>query len=138
MAPKSLYERFSSNPPTRRPEDRHAWLASEEKRFILWGVKESRSAARIARDLGVNESTVRRFVANVFKDPRILLELDLFVMVGKAVHDEYKCLVCVERLYGRRNMERHMAGHFLDERLVEEFLPRPRGRPKGKSKGRRK
>ena len=137
MASKSLHDRFSSGPPTRGPEDRHAWLDSEEKRFILWGLKEGRSAARIARDLGVNESTVRRFVDKVFNDPRILIGLDLFMMVGQAVRDEFKCLVCLDRLYGRRNMERHVAGHFVDELLVNDLFPRQRGRPKGKGKSRR-
>jgi IS30 family transposase len=35
-------------------------MNAEERRFVVWGIKEGWSAASIGRALGVNEATVRR------------------------------------------------------------------------------
>lgn len=128
MAHRVLDERFKGGPPTRGPEDRHAWLTAEEKRFALWALRGQWSAARIGRALGVNEATVRRFRRGFWDHPKDLLELDLFEMVGRASNDEFRCLVCVERVVGRREVERHVVGHFVEESVLNAVLPRPRRR----------
>ena len=60
MPRPTLDDSFRSGPPRRSPEEYHGWMTAEECRFILWGLKERWSAARIGRALGVNEATVRR------------------------------------------------------------------------------
>ena len=123
MPQPTLNERFRDGPPSRRPEDNHAWLNAEERRFILWGFKERWSAARIGRALGVNEATVRRFRNRFWDSPELLLELGLYEMVGRAKDDEYRCLVCADRIIQRREAERHVVAHFLEMAVVEELYP---------------
>ena len=71
MAQPTLEERFKEGPPTRSPENRLAWLSAEEQRFILWGLREQWSAARIGRAMGVHEATVRRFRARFWLKPKL-------------------------------------------------------------------
>ena len=123
MPQLTLDERFADSPPTRCPEDEHAWLNAEEKRYVLWGLKEHWSAARIGRAMGVNEATVRRFRKRFWRQPRLLLELGLFEMVGRARDDEYRCLVCADQVTPRREVERHVLRHYLDAILVDSFMP---------------
>ena len=113
MVQLTLDERYRGNPPTRGAKDRHGWMNADEHRFILWGLKEDWSAARIGRALGVNEATVRRFRARFAKDPELLLQLGLYEMVGRARDDEYRCLVCGEQAVGRTQMEQHVLRHFV-------------------------
>jgi len=94
-------------------------MTAEESRFILWGLKEHWSAARIGRALGVNEATVRRFRSSFWADPERLLELGLFEMVGRAKDQEFKCLVCEEKVESKSKTERHVFSHFLEESAVE-------------------
>ena len=122
MAQKTFDERFRLTPPTRSPQDRHAWMTSEERRFILWGVKEAWPAARIGRVLGVNEATVRRFRARFQKNPQLLLDLGLCEMVGRAKDEEYRCLVCAEQIIARPAIERHILRHFVGESAVRLAL----------------
>ena len=119
----TLDERFSAGPPTREPADAHAWLSAEERRFILWGLKEQWSALRIGRALGVNEATVRRFRKRFWEEPRLLLELGLYEMVGSARTPEYRSLVCGERVLGRLATERHVLRHYWEEAVVMATLP---------------
>ena len=123
MPQLSLSERFRDGPPGRRPEDHHAWLNAEERRFILWGLKERWSAAKIGRSLGINEATVRRFRSKFWDNPELLLELGLFEMVGRARDDEYRCLVCADRIIQRREVERHVLAHYLERAVVDELYP---------------
>ena len=90
-------------------------MTSEERRFVLWGLSEGWSAARIGRALGVNEATVRRFRHRFLKEPVLLLELGLFEMVGSAYDDEYRCLVCSESFLRRQTVERHVLEHFVGD-----------------------
>ena len=94
-------------------------MTAEECRFILCGLKERWSAARIGRALGVNEATVRRFRRSFWGDPERLLELGLFEMVGRAKDQEFKCLVCEEKVESKPKIRRHVFGHFLEESAVE-------------------
>ncbi len=94
-------------------------MTAEECRFILWGLKEHWSAARIGRALGVNEATVRRFRRSFWGDPERLLELGLFEMVGRAKNQEFKCLVCEEKVETKSKTERHVLSHFLEESAVK-------------------
>ena len=119
MPRPTLDNSFRSGPPRRRPEDYHGWMTAEERRFILWGLKERWSAARIGRALGVNEATVRRFRSSFWGDPERLLELSLFEMVGRAKDQEFKCLVCEEKVETKSKTERHVLSHFLEEAAVE-------------------
>lgn len=123
MAEPTLNELFRNNPPKRSPEDSHAWLNAEEQRFILWGLKDGWSAARIGRALGVNEVTVRRFRNKIRAQPDLLLELRLFEMVGRADDEEYKCLVCGERVVDRIQIERHVLAHYLEDAIVDAMTP---------------
>ena len=123
MPQPTLDERFRDKPHTRAPEDRRAWLGAEEHRFILWGLKERWSAARIGRALGVNEATVRRLRKRFWDEPRLLLELGLYEMWGRTREDQYRCLVCADRVTGRVKVERHVLHHYLDEVVVDEALP---------------
>jgi len=115
MAQQTLDQRFANGPPSRGEGESHRRMTSNEHRFILWGIKEGWSAARIARSLGVNEATVRRFRARFTKDPKVLLQLGLFEVVGRARDDEYRCLICGDQIVGRSEIERHIRAHFLDE-----------------------
>ena len=114
MPEPTLNERFRGKPPTRSSEDRGAWLSADEQRFILWGLKERWSAARIGRALGVNEVTVRRFRKSVWDDPRVLLDLDLIEMVPRGSSENYRCLVCGDRLIFRQEAEHHVVAHYVD------------------------
>ena len=91
MAQLTLDDRFQRGPPTRSSEDSHKWMSSEERRFVLWGLKEGWSAPRIGQALGVNPATVRRFRSRFSKEPQLLLDLDLYETVGRATNDEYRC-----------------------------------------------
>ena len=114
-----LDERYRDGYPTRSPEDKHAWLNAEEERFILWGFKDHWSAARIGRALGVSATTVRRFRDKYWRTPALLLELGLFEMVSGAAKDEYRCLVCGDRIKERPKVQRHLRAHYVDEANVD-------------------
>ena len=73
--------------------------------------------------MGVNEATVRRFRNRYWDEPNLVLDLDLFEMVGRAKDEECKCLVCEERIVAQREMQRHVLGHFLEQSTVDAFLP---------------
>ena len=90
-------------------------MTAEERRFILWALREQWTAARIGRALGVNEATVRRFRKTYWREPAALLELALFEMVGTPKNDEYRCLVCSDRGLGRAKVEEHVVGHFVGD-----------------------
>ena len=128
MPKQTLDQLFREGRPNRAPAQHHSWLTAPERRFILWGLKERLPAARIAVELGVNEATVRRFRQRYWDEPGLILELDLYEMVGRAKDEEYKCLVCEERVVMQREMQRHVLGHFLEQDTVDGFLPRSRKR----------
>ena len=128
MSKPTLDQLFGAGYPNRVPAQHHTWLTAQERRFILWGQKERWPATRIASALGVNEATVRRFRSRYWTEPGLILELDLCDMVGRAKDEEFRCLVCEERVLTQREMQRHILGHFLDEQQVNEFLPKARKR----------
>ena len=123
MPQPTLDERFREGAPTRSAQDVHAWLNAEEERFIVWALKERWSAARIGRALGVNEATVRRFRRRFWQEPRLLLELGLYEMGGRTKEDVFRCLICGDRVRKRREVERHILRHYLDEQTVEGAIP---------------
>ncbi|MDA0988813.1 MAG: helix-turn-helix domain containing protein [Chloroflexi bacterium] len=135
MPQQTLGDIFRKGSPVRGPEERHAWLTAEERRFILWAFRQRWSAARIGRALGVNEATVRRFRHQYLEAPLLLLDLDLFEMVGSARNEEYKCLVCGDRVVERREVERHVVGHYVEESVIDQELPRP---PRRRGRGAKK
>jgi hypothetical protein len=96
-------------------------MTAEERRFILWGFKEGWSAARIGRELGVNEATVRRFRAALKKKPETLLELGLHDKAG----DGHRCLVCGEVSETRPAVDRHVLLHYVDEEAADRLVPAP-------------
>ncbi len=128
MPKQTLDQLFHEGRPTRSSAQHHSWLTAMERRFILWGLKERWPAARIADTLAVNEATVRRFRKRYWDQPELILELDLYEMVGRAKDEEYKCLVCDERVATQKEMQRHVLGHFLEQAAVDGFLPRSRKR----------
>lgn len=113
MSQPTLAERFREGPPTRGPEERHTRLTAEEHRFILWGLQERWSAARIGVALGINQVTVHRFHRSFRSTPKILMGLGLYEMLGRASQREYRCLVCDERVIGRREIQHHILAHYL-------------------------
>ena len=94
-------------------------MNAQEQRFILWALKERWSAARVGRALGVNEATVRRFRKRFWGQPQILLQLGLYEMAGGTKEHQFRCLVCGDRVMRRREVERHVLRHYLDEAIVE-------------------
>ena len=128
MPKPTLDQMFREGRPLRDSVQRHNWLTAQERRFILWGLKERWPAVGIADALGVNEATVRRFRKRYWEAPGLILELDLYEMVGRARDEEYRCLVCEERVITQRDMQRHVLGHFLESAAVDGFLPRSRKR----------
>ena len=123
MARPTLDERFYDSYPTRGADEYHAWLNAEEQRFILWGLKEKWSAARIGRALNINEVTVRRFRNRVWDRPKLLLELGLYEKVGSASDDEFRCLVCGERVERRPIAEHHLINHYVDDDIADAVIP---------------
>ena len=79
------------------------------------------------------EATVRRFWKSCLEEPQLILELGLFEMVGRAKDEEYRCLVCEERVVTRIEMQRHVLGHYLDHPWVIKILPKGRKRSSKKS-----
>jgi hypothetical protein len=124
MPKPTLDQSFPEGRPTRAPAQHHSWLTAQERRFILWGLKERWPAARIAADLRVNEATVRRFRNRFWEDPGEILELGPYEMVGRAKDEEYRCLVCEERVVSPRGVQRHVLSHFVDQVRVDRHLPR--------------
>jgi len=124
----TLDQLFRERLPTRDFAERHNWLTAQEHRFILWGLKERWPAVRIAEALGVNEATIRRYRQRYWQDPGLILELDLYEMVGRARDEEYRCLVCEERVITQEETQRHVLAHFLEQVQVDRFLPRSRKR----------
>jgi len=125
LTPPTLDERFSGGPPTRDEETRNSWMTAEERRFILWGFKEGWSAARIGRELGVNEATVRRFRTALKKKPETLLELGLHDKAG----DGHRCLVCGQVAESRPAVDRHILLHYVDEEAADRLVPAPAPAP---------
>ena len=119
-----LDERFRQGAPRRAPEEEHSWLTAEERRFILWALRERWPATRTGQAIGVSEITVRRFRRKFWDDPALLLELGLYEMTGKAREQEYRCLICNERVITRLETERHVLRHYLDEVIVDDAIPR--------------
>ena len=116
MAKLTLDERFREGPPARPTGEVRSWMTAEDRRFILWAFREQWAAARIGRALKVNEATVRRFRKAFWQDPTMLLELALFEMVGTPKNDEYRCLVCSDRVLGRDKVEEHVIAHYVGDR----------------------
>ena len=123
MPKPTLDESFAHNLPSRGLEQRQGWLTAGERRFILWGLKERWPATKIATQLGVNEATVRKFRQNYLQDPALILDLGLYEMAGKLVDDEFKCLVCEDRVSTRQETERHVLRHFLEQGDVDFHNP---------------
>ena len=128
MPKQTLDQLFREGRPTRSLAQHHSWLTAPERRFILWGLRERWPATRIAAELRVNEATVRRFRNRYWDQPELILELELFEMVGRAKDEEYKCLVCEERVITQRDMQRHVLSHFLEQDTVDSFLPQVKKR----------
>ena len=123
MARPTLDERFEKGPPTRNEGAGQRWLTKEEQRFILWGLKEGWAATRIGTALGVHEASVRRFRKKYWRDPEALLDLELIEMTVRSDNNEFRCLVCGDRVLTRREAERHLVGHYVDKHIVDAVLP---------------
>lgn len=125
MPRPTLDHSFPEGRPARAPEQHHSRLTAQEQRFILWGLKEKWPAARIARELKVNEATVRRFRKRFWENPGLLLELGLYEMAGRARDAEYRCLVCEERVVQLKEVRRHVLNHYLDRGTINYYLDGP-------------
>ena len=124
MVQPTLDERFRGSPPTRGKQDRRGWVTDDERRFMLWGLKERWPAAKIGRALGVNEATVRRFKRQISDDPLAVLDLGLFETTGTSPDaGSYHCLICGNAMRGRDRIERHVLGHFFRKDVVDAALP---------------
>lgn len=123
MPRPTLDQSFPEGRPVRSAAQHHSWLTAQERRFILWGLKERWPAARIASEIKVNEATVRRFRQRFWTEPGLILELGLYEMVGRAKDQEYRCLVCEERVVSSRQAQRHVLAHFIDQDALDHHLP---------------
>ena len=70
----------------------------------------------------MNSATALRFRNRYWTQPRLLLELGLSEMVSGPAKDEYRCLVCGDRMKSRKSVGRHILGHYLEELVVESVL----------------
>jgi hypothetical protein len=123
MPQPTLDERFAGGPPERNEKLKRTWLTAEEQRFILWALREKWPLRRIGDALGVSEATIRRFRLRFWAQPSLILDLGLYEMVGSASDNEFRCLVCNDRVLIRQNMERHVLSHFLDTPKVDVVAP---------------
>ena len=48
-----------------------------------------------------------------------MLELGLYEMVGRAKDQEFKCLVCEEKVETKSKIQRHVFSHFLEASAVD-------------------
>lgn len=114
MVGKTLDEQFRDGPPSRGAGSSRAHMGAEEKRFVLWGLKEGWNSSDIAAVLGVYTETVGQFRDQLLKDPSLLSALAVSELVeeetGSAV---FQCLVCAANLNSRALVERHMFTHFF-------------------------
>ncbi len=62
---------------------------------------------------------MRRFRRTFWEDPERLLELSLYEMVGRAKDQEFRCLVCEEKVESKTNAERHLLSHYLEKPAVD-------------------
>ncbi len=114
MVGKTLDERFREGPPSRGENSSRAHMGVEEKRFVLWGLKEGWSSSDIAAVLGVYTETVGEFRDQLLKDPNTLSALAVLELdeeeTGATV---FQCLVCAVRLNSRSLVDRHVFAHFF-------------------------
>lgn len=113
MPQQTLDERFLGGAPTRGPGELRRWMNAEEKRFVLWGLKEEWSSARIAEALRVNEATVRRFRARFAKAPNAVFDLNVSETVDSPNGQLFRCLVCADSVDKANEVDRHVLAHFL-------------------------
>ena len=115
-----LDDRYRDNPPARIQDDAHAWLNGDDHRFILRALRDRSSAAEIGR------APALRLCAGgdrFWREPKLLPELDFLGMVASAEKDEYRRLVCRDRVKVRLQIERHILSHFVDQDVVDAVLP---------------
>lgn len=128
MASKTLDERFRDGPPSRGAGSSRARMGVEEKRFVLWGLKEGWNSSDIAAVLGVYTETVGQFRDQLLKDPDILSALAVSELAeeetGAAV---FQCLVCAANMNSRALVDRHMFAHFFKGADLDTSAV-PRGR----------
>ena len=106
-----------------------ARMGAEEKRFVLWGLKEGWSSSDIAAVLGVYTETVAQFRAQLLKDPNTLSALAVLELdeeeTGAAV---FQCLVCSARLNSRSLADRHAFAHFFRGSDSDNAAAAPQGK----------
>ena len=128
MVSKTLDERFRDGPPSRGGGSSRARMGVEEKRFVLWGLKEGWNSSDIAAVLGVYTETVGQFRDQLLKDPDILSGLAVSELAeeetGAAV---FQCLVCAANMNSRALVDRHMFAHFFKGADLDTSAV-PRGR----------
>lgn len=115
MSRKTLDELFRSGPPRRDSDDSHDELSEVERQFVLWGLKEEWELSRIAEALGVDESAVRQFPADLVSDPGVLLELDVVEPIEDQGVTMFRCVVCTVHLNSPDQIDRHALAHFLKD-----------------------
>ena len=115
MSRKTLDELFRSGPPRRDSDDSLDELSEVEKQFVLWGLKEEWELSRIAEALGVDESAVRQFPADLVSDPGVLLELDVVEPIEDQGVTMFRCVVCTVHLNSPDQIDRHALAHFLKD-----------------------
>ena len=146
MPRKTLDEQFRENPPRRDPDDSRDELNDEEKLFVLWGLKEEMSPSGIAEILGIDEESVRRFHADLVRNPDVLLDLDVVEPIEDQRVAMFRCVVCTVHLNSPYQIDRHVLAHFLRDadldsaiaarqRSDRQHVPSSSDRPEGDGSG---
>lgn len=94
----------------------------EEKRFVLWGLKEKWSPSRIADALGVNEISVRRFRTDLVRNPNALIDLELFDQIQAQGVRAFQCAVCAVQLNSLDRVDQHVLTHFLEDADLDSAI----------------
>lgn len=114
MVGKTLDERFRDGPPSRGAGSSRARMGVEEKRFVLWGLKEGWNSSDIAAVLGVYTETVGQFRDQLLKDPNLLSALAVSELAEEETNAVvFQCLVCAANLKSRALVDRHLFAHFF-------------------------
>ena len=122
MPRKTLDELFRAGPPRRNSDDSREELNAEEKQFVLWGLKEEWELSRIAEAIGVDESAVLGFRADLVSEPDVLLTLDVVEPIEDQGVTMFRCVVCTVHLNSPDQIDRHALAHFLKDSDLDSAI----------------
>ncbi len=122
MPRRTLDELFREGPPRRDSEEPRKEMNEEEKQFVLWGMKEEWSLSRIAEALEIDEEAVRRFHADLVRNPDVLLDLDVVEPIEDQGVTMFRCVECTVHLNSPDQIDRHVLAHFLRDADLDSAI----------------